>query len=230
MTLPRTATILSLALLSMAQDNSGSCDPTSLEAADVRPGDGGAWVHAGDASQFFSNNDLIDFKKRPFPSDDTLCMLIIGDLNETSDYPKWQGIWIEDVKQPWFLGPVEPGGDTRDSEGAQLRYTYCDPTSLVPGCMDTITLILRFETIVAVQQSTTKAWDQPYFLSGYTAMGADRVQMMLHTRFPTCLDWKYRETEQFHAVTCENCATLGQDFSWCNSAVTPDPRDCFRSE
>lgn len=228
----RTFTILSLALLSMAADDSGSCDPTSLQAAEVRPGDGGVWVRAGDASQFFSADDLIDFKRRPLPPDEILCKLLVGDLNKTTVEDDWQGIWIEDIKQPWFMGPVEPGGDTRDAEGAQLRYTYCDPTSKLPGCEDTLTIILGFESIVAVKSPAESGipWPSPYFLNRVTAMGMDRVQTMFGTKAPTCWSSAYRQTPEFHYVPCPECVTLGEEFEWCNSKRATKPQDCFRKQ
>lgn len=223
--------ILGAVMLAMSAPE---CDPTSLDGAEIRPGDGGVWVDKGDASEFFPTESImVDFKNRPLPPDEILCMLVVGDLNEQNEYPKWQGIWIEDVKQPWFLGPVEPGADSRDQESAQLRYTYCDPTSNIPGCMDTISLILRFETIVAVKNpvESLEPWSQAYFLNGITAMGMDRVQMLTGSKAPTCWDWKYRETPEYHVAPCADCKALGVDFTWCNSANSgDDPRDCFRRE
>lgn len=225
----RLTAITITALLTMGQAAPESCDPTSLEGADIRPGDGGVWI-GGDGGVFIQTPDAIDFKNRPLPPDDVLCMLLVGDMNNTTDYADWQGIWIEDIKQPWFLGPVEPGGDTRDNESAQLRYTYCDPTGTLPGCQETITLILRFETIVAVTSPLESGipWPQPYFLNGITANGMDRVQQMRGGKAPTCWDWIRRQTPEFHLTWCEQCATLGEDFEWCDSSVVTDPIECFR--
>ena len=209
-----------------------SCDPTALEGAEIRPGDGGVWLGGSDGGVFFSDTDLIDFKNRPLPPDDLLCKLLIGDMNDTTEAAPWQGIWIEDIKQPWFLGPVESGGDTRDPEGAQLRYTYCDPTSSRPGCEDTISLILRFETIVAVKAPIESGipWPQPYFLNGITAMGMDRVQMMTGGKAPSCWDWKLRLTPEYHFTPCPECVTLGEEFEHCDSEKTDDPTMCFRMQ
>jgi len=222
--------VLGLMMLAMGAPE---CDPTSLEAAGIQPGDGGVWVGGQDGGVFIGDERLVDFKNRPLPSDELLCKLLIGDLNNTTEASSWQGIWIEDIKQSWFLGPVESGGDTRDPEGAQLRYTYCDPTSQRPGCEDTINLILRFETIVAVDKTAEGVgvpWPQPYFLNGVTAMGMDRVQMMTNSKAPSCWDWKLRQTPQYHFTPCPECKTMGEDFIWCSSAIAEDPTDCFQKQ
>jgi len=196
-----------------------SCDPTALEGAEIRPGDGGVWLGGQDGGVFVATADPIDFKNRPMPSDELLCMLFVGDLNNTTNYEDLPGTWIEDITAPWFLGPTEPGADTRDNENAQLRYTYCDPTSEANDCSETINLILQFETIVAYTPGPGPKWDpypQPYFLNGITAHGLDRVQRMRGGKAPTCWDWIRRRTEEFGHTPCPECAQLGREYKKCH--------------
>jgi hypothetical protein len=225
-------TTLALAMLAMSAPQ--SCDPTALEGAEIRPGDGGVWLGGQDGGVFISQTDVPGGGRQlpELPPDDILCLLYPGDINSRTDYPdSFQGTWIEDVIQPWLLGPVDGTADSRDSENAQLRYSYRNPFSTRNDGTDALTLNLVFESAPA-HVGNGVPLHNAYFLTKIVAVGMDKVQAMRGGRAPTCWDWRLRETKEYGATYCEQCSYSPRDFILCahTSEGREDVRSCFNND
>ncbi len=201
--------------------------PYDVEEAGVTPGDGGVWVGEPDARVFLQTDDLSVRPTRVLPNMKTLCMLYPGDLNDNNDYPLTQGIWIEDIINPSFLGPPSEDADYRAVDSAQLRYTYQKPGSALPEGAELVSLSLSFEKVVVVDAQGAKLWGdgkamngqpwpQPYFLNGISVQGMNSLE---------CWDPFLRTSSAYHYTLCPWCASLGEQFIQCKQERA---EDCFR--
>lgn len=234
----RVPLILATALLTMGQTAPESCDPTALEAADIRPGDGGVWVGSGDAA--FIPLDEVPTPPGtkplpPLPPMDLLCMLYPGDMTQRSDYESIPGTWIIDVQDERFLGPPAPDAKYASADSANLRYSYRNPDTTA----DQIALTLTFEKLKMVQVAGAERDDSlevkledgtrirgeylavrghpledPYFLSRVDAQGFKEQ--------PLCWDPFLRFSMEHHYVGCDWCAVIGRDYLLC-----PGGHGCF---
>lgn len=233
----RLAAITITALLTMGQTAPESCDPTALEAADIRPGDGGVWISGLDAAFI---PDLTPPGERPLPElppMETLCMLFPGDVSQRSDdYGSDVGTWIVDVQDSRFLGQPAPDAKYAGAESANLRYTYRKPGS----GEHQVSLTMTFEKLPMVQLEGSERDDSatlrledgtifpagalarrgepltdPYFLTRVDAQGLDEQ--------PLCWDPFLRYSTEYHWLPCDWCGQIGRDFLMCFG----DPRGCF---
>ena len=210
---------------------SGCPTPYDLAAAGVTDADGGVILPIGDGGTFFPTAAAGSNSFRPLrdmPSQETLCMLFIGDFANKSDYPKAIGTWIDDVTAPWFLGTPSRTADFQGPNDVQISYTFRAPGSKDPTGMDTVSLLLGFEYADVVDSQTVvdqdghwkgQRWYHPYFLSQVQAQGF---------QFLPCWDWRVRNNEGTHWTPCPDCVN-GNQVSTCESLEKYDHVDqCYR--
>jgi len=212
-----------MVIASMAPD----CDPASLKAAGIQPGDGGVWVGGKDSGVWVTEKDITDRSLPAFPGKDVLCQLVIGNMTGRGKAPMgWQGLWIKDVLR--ILGKNN-GISQRSSDGAQLSYMYRKPGS-VPnpdGLEPSINLLLQFEKVNAYADgkrngSKLVPFEDPYFLISIDAQGLDEAY--------ACWDPALRFAPDSMFVPCEDCAQYGREFDLCSRLGLKTEEDCFRED
>lgn len=217
-----------LALLGMAA-SADDCMYTA-EAVGVQPGDGGIVIPLGyDGGTFLlptgGSNSVRPL--RQLPDQKTLCMLVIGDWGNRTDYPKWIGSYYEDVRSPFFLGPASVEGDYTTSKGASLRYSFQKPNSTLPAGAEVVSLQLQFEHIPMFE--TRHSWrkgseehgppfPKSYFLSEINVQGMPYLE---------CWMYEYRESQYHHFTPCEQCHTTA-DYYPCQLAEGTPIEECFK--
>lgn len=214
-----------IGLMMLAMQDTGSCDPASLEAAGITPGDGGVWVAAEGGATFIpATSELPGGEQlKDLPPMEILCQLLAGDWNMKNDYETRQGIWIVNIEDERLLGPAAPGAKYIGTDGAQLRYSYRKP-----GTTDQkVSIAMGFERMLVVSAMGAELfgdgsamrghpWPDPWFLNRIEAQGLD-VQ-------PLCWDPFLRNSTEYHSVSNDWCANIGKDFVECENE---DPKQCF---
>ena len=213
--------VLAAVLLQAAATQTGSCDPASLDAAGVTPGDGGFFYGSGDAS-IFVPKDVIDnpMQPRELPEVHDLCKSYVGDYSDGNNYPKEVGTWKEDVKK-YILGQPAPNAETLDFERANLRYSFYKLDEKAEGGRRQIQINLTFEMLPAVTLQAGgdgqhgPPWPDPYFLNGIAVTGMDPLR---------CWDWTVRRAvPEYYFVACDQCHNLWDlEYNICQEEYTPD--------
>jgi hypothetical protein len=220
--------LAALALLAMAA-SADDCMYTA-EAVGVQLGDGGIVIPLGyDGGTFLlptgGSNSVRPL--RQLPDQKTLCMLVIGDWSERTDYPKWIGSYIDDVRAPFWLGDPGVEGEYKTSMGASLRYSFQKPKSLLPAGAEVISLQLQFEHIPMFERKGSwqkdndehgAPWPNSYFLSEINVQGMPYLE---------CWMYQYRESKYYHFTPCELCHTTADYYPCMLTPGTPI-EECFK--
>lgn len=206
--------------------------PYDADAAGLQVADGGVIVPiAGlDGGFLLPNVDLNSARPlRQLPDRKTLCKLVIGDFYGRTDYPRWVGSWMADIRSASFLGEPPKDGLYIGPDDASLRYTYLAPGESIEGQPKTISIKLGLEYIAMLDLSQP-TWrsngdehgvslDQSFFLSDIQVQGMD---------FLTCWMRDRRESADpyDHFTPCDNCGRLGETYKSCEDGQ----REGFKRE
>ena len=216
----RVAMLMGLGLLTACP---GEAD---LAAAGLQVGDGGILVptdNDGGTWLLPTNTGNPIRPLRSVPPRKTLCMLVIGDYYNHSDFPRWIGSYIGDVRSMWFLGEPANDGIYLGPADASLRYTYQKPNSALPSGAETVSLQLRFEKIPSFDvhsgirasngEQHGQPLEDPYFLNDIQVQGdIDGAGK----NFLDCWDWQMRESTAAPLTPCDNCIRSGRDYQPCD--------------
>jgi hypothetical protein len=221
---------LPLALMLLAM-SAPECDPSSIDAANIQPGDGGVWLGGRDGGLWVDQADVPappgEKPLLPWPDDSVLCQLVVGNLTGRGTAPEgWQGLWIRDVIN--ILGENN-GISQRSADGAQLAYLFRKPGALVDssGFAPQINLLLQFEKTLAFDNAQRDGshlvpFTDPYFLTSIDAQGLDEAK--------ACWDPSLRFASSSMFIPCESCAQQGREFGLCKDLGLDVTEDCFRED
>lgn len=166
-----------------------SACPYDPSAAGLVKVDGGyAYATGSDASVFIPAPDVdaeVPEVYGPAPDENTLCELVIGDINDQNEWPHRYGTWIGDVKT--ILG--EPTRNSLNStfNSANLTYQWQN------GGLE-----LSFEK-VPIGSGSAQPFPDPFFVN--------EISVRSPLQFLNCWDFRYAATA--HTTPCPSCQFQG---------------------
>lgn len=167
---------------------SGCPAPYEAAAAGLVPIDGGWEYPTADGGVWLPIADIdadVPQVYGPAPDENTLCMLVIGDISDQNEWPHRYGTWIHDVEM--ILGEPLRNSLSSSFKSANLTYQWSN------GGLE-----LSFEK-VPIGSASAMPFPDPFFVN--------EISVRSPLQFLNCWDFRYATTA--HTTPCPDCQFQG---------------------